>query len=398
MKRMKSALCATVLAVGVLFSAMPNTAITAKAAEDVDFEEIMLADKGASTGETISANKANFGPFINDMLFAVQEQVKGMRIVDLNYDTVRAYGKSKVPNAQDNGQTYTSADGRYEYETSSNSRGYRSVYLTIDGDIEMEGFYYEDEQISGAFVASNQNTLPISAKYQSLSNMSAINNVNPVNYFNSLFANGGNVKNISFSDGTKLCVQKIYSGAYLITYVTASEKSGVGLGYEDGALLEAMVLTTPNESFPSAIPADGAPGAMYRLYNPFTGEHFYTGDVNERNVLVSQYRWENEGIGWMSPITRTGAPVYRLYNSATGEHFYTRDANERNVLISQYRWDDEGIGFYSDDNHIVPVYRLFNPKATSAVSSHHYTTDANERNVLISQYGWEDEGISWYGN
>ena len=34
---------------------------------------------------------------------------------------------------------------------------------------------------------------------------------------------------------------------------------------------------------------------MHRLYNPNSGEHFYTGDVSEKNYL-SSIGWKYEGI------------------------------------------------------------------------------------------------------
>ncbi len=36
---------------------------------------------------------------------------------------------------------------------------------------------------------------------------------------------------------------------------------------------------------------------MYRLYNPNTGEHFYTGSKREGNKLVD-VGWNYEGIAW----------------------------------------------------------------------------------------------------
>ena len=36
---------------------------------------------------------------------------------------------------------------------------------------------------------------------------------------------------------------------------------------------------------------------MYRLYNPNSGEHFYTSSNGERDHLIS-LGWNYEGIGW----------------------------------------------------------------------------------------------------
>lgn len=131
--------------------------------------------------------------------------------------------------------------------------------------------------------------------------------------------------------------------------------------------------------------------AMHRLYNPNSGEHFYTGDEQEYEALKT-YGWKDESIGWIAP-PESSVPVYRLYNANAGDHHYTRDTVERKALIAA-GWKDEGIGWYSDTDKTTPLYRQYNPFARAG--SHNYTTDANEARVLV-QTGWVDEGIAWYG-
>lgn len=129
---------------------------------------------------------------------------------------------------------------------------------------------------------------------------------------------------------------------------------------------------------------------MYRLYNPNSGEHFYTASVTERDHL-DQIGWDDEGIAWYAP-TETGDPVYRLYNPYAGDHHYTMDRAEADNLVS-VGWNDEGIGWHSDGKE-VPVYRLYNPNAVTG--THHYTTSVEERDFL-DEIGWNYEGIGWYG-
>ena len=131
--------------------------------------------------------------------------------------------------------------------------------------------------------------------------------------------------------------------------------------------------------------------AMYRLYNPNSGEHHYTSDRKERTAL-DQLGWNYEGIGWYAPKT-SSVPVYRLYNRNEGEHHYTLSVKEKDALIV-YGWDYEGIGWYSSTSQKTPLYRVYNPNKYS--NNHHYTTSAREKDVLI-RYGWRDEGIGWYG-
>ena len=130
---------------------------------------------------------------------------------------------------------------------------------------------------------------------------------------------------------------------------------------------------------------------MGRLYNPNSGEHFYTSDAAEFTGLV-EAGWLDEGVGWYAPDPEGADPVYRLYNDYGGEHHYTLDAAERESLVAA-GWVDEGVGWYSDSGEAVPIYREYNPNEPSC--NHNYTADADEHANLVS-LGWVDEGIAWY--
>ncbi|MDH6363254.1 uncharacterized protein YjdB [Enterococcus sp. PF1-24] len=130
--------------------------------------------------------------------------------------------------------------------------------------------------------------------------------------------------------------------------------------------------------------------AMLRMYNPNSGEHFYTANPDEKNVLVD-YGWRYEGIGWYAP--EKGAAVYRMYNPNSGDHHYTLNVVERDNLVFT-GWEYEGIGWYSDVNKSVALYRSYNPNAKTG--NHNYTTVLDEHKNLLN-LGWRDEGIGWYG-
>ena len=104
--------------------------------------------------------------------------------------------------------------------------------------------------------------------------------------------------------------------------------------------------------------------------------------------------WYYEDVAWNAP-TKGGDPVFRLYNPNSGEHHYTLNADERDILID-VGWIYEGESWRSNTGgNGTPVYRLYNPNAQT--SSHHYTTSVGEREHLLLN-GWRDEGIGWYGN
>ena len=131
--------------------------------------------------------------------------------------------------------------------------------------------------------------------------------------------------------------------------------------------------------------------SMYRLYNPNSGEHFYTANEEERDML-SDVGWHYEGVGWNAPQS-SSIPVYRLYNGNAGDHHYTMSEGERDMLMS-VGWSYEGVGWYSDELQGVPLFRQYNPNATAG--SHNYTTSSEENDMLVS-IGWRAEGIGWYG-
>jgi len=129
---------------------------------------------------------------------------------------------------------------------------------------------------------------------------------------------------------------------------------------------------------------------MFRMYDPNSGEHFYTGSEEEKNNLIAA-GWNYEGVGFTFPLT-TGDPVHRLYDPVYGEHLYTMDVEEMNELLAA-GWNYEGIAFNSGFENEVPQYRLHNPNATRG--AYHFTASLEERDFLIS-LGWEYQGIGWY--
>ena len=157
------------------------------------------------------------------------------------------------------------------------------------------------------------------------------------------------------------------------------------------------VLTFTTGHFSQYVALCGAQDAiaitpMYRLYNPNSGEHFYTGSVEERDGLVA-LGWQLEGVAWNAPVDE-GAPVYRTYNPNSGDHHYTMSWEEVENLVA-VGWKYEGIAWNSaaaEGN--VGQFRLYNPNADCG--SHHYTSSVEERDYLVS-LGWIFEGIGWYG-
>lgn len=153
---------------------------------------------------------------------------------------------------------------------------------------------------------------------------------------------------------------------------------------------EALDTSERQATEESSASDEAASVAMYRYYNPYTGEHFYTDDQKECDALEAA-GWVSEGIGWYAP--EEGEPVYRLYNPyvSGGDHHYTTRTEERDELVAQ-GWLYEGIGWYSGGD--TPLYRQYNPYASSG--THNYTASEAENDALVKM-GWKEEGIGWYG-
>lgn len=130
---------------------------------------------------------------------------------------------------------------------------------------------------------------------------------------------------------------------------------------------------------------------VYRLYNPNTGEHFYTTNTVEYQYLEKN-GWNDEGIGWYA--VNHGKAVYRLYNpnAKGGDHYYTMNKGEAQFLIQQgWKIDNNWApAFYSygDTN----LYVAYNPNAQSG--AHNYTTNAAEQNMLLNS-GWLFGAVAW---
>lgn len=161
------------------------------------------------------------------------------------------------------------------------------------------------------------------------------------------------------------------------------------------AAIVAIVFALCAVSSTCALAKDSGSTDMYRMYNPNSGEHFYTASLDERNALIG-YGWIGEGVGWVAPKS-SDTPVYRLYSGT--DHHYTTDIDECRTLEG-FGWINEGIGWYSSDAKKIPLYRQFNPNVQPSApknnsGSHNYTTSASENDFLANN-GWIAEGIGWY--
>ena len=139
----------------------------------------------------------------------------------------------------------------------------------------------------------------------------------------------------------------------------------------------------------------------YRLYSPATSEHLYTTDFTEYSVLPACCSWIPEG-----PIYRVfqgpgsyggvaAVPYYRLYNPSSGQHHWTTDLNEYNFLQS-VGWSQEGIDGYILPSQVAGTLALYRLYLNASGGLHLWTIDQNEVDYLTANAGWTYEGIAGY--
>ncbi|MDO4537992.1 MAG: hypothetical protein Q4B54_07505 [Coriobacteriales bacterium] len=142
---------------------------------------------------------------------------------------------------------------------------------------------------------------------------------------------------------------------------------------------------------------NGTADKILRVYNPNSGEHFYTKSTGEKDALVKA-GWIFEGVAFLTAKADTAdsVEVFRAYNPNGGDHHFTTSKGEMDLLVTA-GWKNEGVAFYglgtTKGENNKRIFRLYNPNALTG--SHHYTTSEGEKNLLVD-VGWNDEGTAWY--
>ena len=91
---------------------------------------------------------------------------------------------------------------------------------------------------------------------------------------------------------------------------------------------------------------------IYRLYNPYSGEHLYTLSESEASFLTS-IGWRREGRAWLSSGTRGVLREFNPYETV-GTHNYTLSTTE-DEWLGTLGWKREGVAWYALDHASLPV-------------------------------------------
>ena len=81
-------------------------------------------------------------------------------------------------------------------------------------------------------------------------------------------------------------------------------------------------------------------GAVYRLYNPFGGQHILTASAEE-GMSLAIAGWVVESVAFKAGGDKD---VHRVYNPNNGDHLFTTSTAERDSLVKA-GWQSEGVAF-----------------------------------------------------
>lgn len=253
---------------------------------------------------------------------------------------------------------------RYSDDWNRKSLGGAAV-VTLDGLAENTAYGNTDN--TGGHVALDPNPLwPL------------------LNQFESLWNKG-------VRGSTKVDVRTLYAGVRVESAGQEWSSRFSAAKVPDFTTLKSSGGSEPDNPEPSS-----ARIPVYRVYNPglpASAQHLYTTSTAEYADLITHHGWLGEGVQFYVPAAgKTGKtnkgnstrPVHRLYNPYTGAHFFTADDHEYKALRGS--WRDEGVAWHVDDDGDAIVLRGYN----AATGEHLYTIDQHEMDTMAAN-GWIQE-------
>lgn len=136
---------------------------------------------------------------------------------------------------------------------------------------------------------------------------------------------------------------------------------------------------------------------VVRFYSAAWGKHMFTSGTGEIAALAAEGSgWTREGNAWTNPSGTADASVFRFYNPYNNDHFFTANAAEAQGLIANTAmgYAYEGVAFMlsSDETDQKPVYRFYNAQS----GEHFYTTSTAEADYVVQALGFSAEGVLGY--
>ena len=165
------------------------------------------------------------------------------------------------------------------------------------------------------------------------------------------------------------------------------------LSFQDGSLETALLANTPSPIDPAEV------SDVFRFFNFAAGGHFFTTSEAERNTVMNNPGFSEEGTGFRAieaGVDVAGADdVFRFFNSGVGGHFFTTSEAERDAVMTLEGFIFENVGFQAFAEQVegtVPVFRFFNANA----GGHFFSTDIGEVDLAEDLPGFTLEGVGFY--
>ncbi|TDL15780.1 hypothetical protein BD410DRAFT_796054 [Rickenella mellea] len=169
------------------------------------------------------------------------------------------------------------------------------------------------------------------------------------------------------------------------------------LGQTSAFVVEARDSLEARQAATTACTDTNLAFAFLRGYNSVTGKHLYTTSFGEMVTALqhSGYAFESTSAFVFHPqIPSTSTvPFFRLYNPTSGDHFFTTSESEVESAISNSGYTFQNIAASVYPTKIcnsTSLFRLYN----SFSGDHFYTTSATERDTAIAISGYTSEGTA----
>lgn len=143
---------------------------------------------------------------------------------------------------------------------------------------------------------------------------------------------------------------------------------------------------------------------VYRFYNIWTGAHFYTTSLVDRNIVLlnwAQFQYEGPSYRVKKAPGAGLSPVYRFYNVITQSHFYTISENDKAIVLRNWpQFQFEGVVWYARTtagSGSIPMYRFYRP----ATGTHFFTVSEVDKSIVINtmsaHFNYEGEAYQAWG-
>lgn len=177
--------------------------------------------------------------------------------------------------------------------------------------------------------------------------------------------------------------------AYMAAYIEPGASGFYSINLTTGAATLVAAFPQGTQVTSLALTQDTHIVRMFRSYNNSPDDHFYTTSEAEFRNSVNAYNYVDEASGrsgfgvWQGP-TFNASNVYRVYNPFSGIHYYTMNADERSGLLNIGFQDEGTMGYMykTQQPGTTEIYHLYNQKS----GGHLFTESLATAQAIVAQF------------